>query len=176
MSLDQKVQQKMDNDRSLTERIALYVPIYRGYKQKNLRRDEDRAVRQEVARVLETVKNDLATVQRASVNDLALMRDAERIRAKADKDYIGVKKSVGGYSRFHDPVKITESDLQNLVRWDAMLIENAVLLKSQTEALIQAADSGSGDMKTMLRELEKRVDVLAEEHTARDAVMKGFKE
>ena len=84
----------MKKNQSLIERIGLYIPIYRGYKDKNLRRDEDRAVRTEVARVLERVKLDLVTVQRATVNDLDLMRDTERIRSKADRYYIDVKKAV----------------------------------------------------------------------------------
>lgn len=176
MSLDQKVQGKMAENRSLTERIALYIPIYRGYKQKNLRRDEDRAVRQEVARVLETVKSDLSTVQRACVGDVAVMRDAERIRAKTDKYYIDVKKAAGGYSGFHDSVKIMESELEGLIKWDAQLVEGAVMLKGQAEAVVQAADAGGADMKAMLREIEKTVDKLAEDYVARDAVMRGFKE
>src|SRR5215469_16722377 len=101
MSLDRTVEDQMKKNRSLIERIGLYIPIYRGYKDKNLRRDEDRAVRAEVARVLERAKLDLVTIQRATVNELDLMRDTERIRSKADRYYIDVKKAVNGYSAFH---------------------------------------------------------------------------
>ena len=48
-TLENKVEGQMAKNRSLVERIAMYVPFYRGYKQKNLRRDEDRAIRDVVA-------------------------------------------------------------------------------------------------------------------------------
>ncbi|MDR2845664.1 MAG: hypothetical protein LBV63_00115 [Candidatus Methanoplasma sp.] len=175
MTIDTKVGDQMAKNRSLTERIAQYIPIYKGYKQKNLRRDEDRAVRTEVARVLENTKNDLATVQRATLNNLDLSRDAERVRAKADKYYIDVKKAVNGYSAFHDSVKILESELDGLIAWDAKLIDGAVSLKQQTADLVGAADAGE-NLKAGLRELEKTIDSLIEAYNERESVMRGFKE
>jgi hypothetical protein len=175
MALDTKVGDQMAKNRSLTERIGQYIPIYKGYKQKNLRRDEDRAVRQEVARVLENTKNELSTIQRATLNNLDLSRDAERIRAKADKYYIDVKKAVNGYSAFHDSVKILESELDGLIEWDAKLIDGAVSLKQQAADLVTAADSGE-IQKADLRELEKTIDGLIEAYNERETVMRGFKE
>jgi hypothetical protein len=165
----------MKKNRSLVERIGLYIPIYRGYKDKNLRRDEDRAVRTEVSRVLERVKLDLATVQRATVNDLELMRDTERIRSKADRYYIDVKKAVNGYSAFHASVKILESELDALIEWDAKLIDDAVSLKEQTASMVKTIDSGTVP-KTALRELEITIDRLIEDYNGRETVMRGFTE
>ena len=166
----------MKKNQSLVERIGLYIPIYRGYKDKNLRRDEDRAVRTEVARVLERAKLDLVTVQRATVNDLDLMRDTERIRSKADRYYIDVKKAVNGYSAFHSSVKIMESELDMLIEWDANLIEDALTLKNDTAELVKLIDSGETKLKTPLRDLELTIDKLIEDYNERETVMRGFKE
>jgi hypothetical protein len=166
----------MKSTRSLIERIGLYIPIYKGYKEKNLRRDEDRAVRTEVARVLERAKLDLVTIQRATVGDLDLMRDTERIRAKADRYYIDVKKAVNGYSAFHASVKILEAELDALIEWDAKLIEGAVLLKKETEALVEMVDNGEKKLKAPLRELEITIDKLIENYNERETVMRGFKD
>jgi len=165
----------MKKNRSLVERIGLYIPIYRGYKEKNLRRDEDRAVRMEVARVLERAKLDLATVQRSAVGDLDLMRDTERVRSKADRYYIDVKKAVNGYSAFHASVKILESELDALIEWDAKLIDDAVALKEETAALVGMIDSGETKLKAPLRELEVTIDKLIEDYNGRETVMRGFK-
>ena len=175
MSLDKTVDSQMKKNRSLIERIGLYIPIYRGYKEKNLRRDEDRAVRTEVARVLERAKLDLATVQRATVGDLELMRDVERIRSKADRYYIDVKKAVNGYSAFHASVKILESELDALIEWDAKLIEDAVALKEETAALVVMIDDGEKKLRAPLRELEITIDKLIEDYNGRETVMRGFK-
>jgi hypothetical protein len=176
MALETTVENQMKKNRSLVEKIGLYIPIYRGYKEKNLRRDEDRAVRTEVARVLERVKLDLVTVQRATVNDLDLMRDTERIRSKADRYYIDVKKAVNGYSAFHASVKILESELDALIEWDAKLIDDAIALKEETAAIVKMIDAGDAKLKVPLRELEITVDKLIEDYNGRETVMRGFKE
>jgi len=176
MSLEATVENQMKKNQSLVERIGLYVPIYRGYKEKNLRRDEDRAVRTEVSRVLERAKLDLATVQRATVNDLDLMRDTERIRSKIDRYYIDVKKAVNGYSAFHTSIKILESELDALISWDAKLIDDAVLLKEETAALVKAIDNKTEDLKSLLRDLEITADRLIEDYNGRESVMRGFQE
>ena len=176
MSLETTVENQMKKNQSLVEKIGLYIPIYRGYREKNLRRDEDRAVRTEVSRVLERAKLDLATVQRATVNDLDLMRDTERIRSKIDKYYIDVKKAVNGYSAFHTSVKILEPELDALISWDAKLIDDAVLLKEETAALVKAIDNKTNDLKSLLRELEITADRLIEDYNGRESVMRGFQE
>jgi len=176
MSVDETIEAQMKKNQSLVERIGHYIPIYKGYKDKNLRRDEDRAVRTEVARVLERVKLDLATVQRATVNDLDLMRDTERIRSKADRYYIDVKKAVNGYSAFHSSVKILESELDMLIEWDANLMDDVVSLKNETAELVKMIDAGETKLKVPLRDLETTIDQLIEDYNERETVMKGFKE
>jgi len=176
MSIDKTVESQMKKNQSLVEKIGLYIPIYRGYKDKNLRREEDRAVRNEVARILERVKLDLVTIQRATVNDLELMRDTERIRSKADRYYVDVKKAVNGYSAFHTAIKILESELDALIEWDAKLMDDAAALKSETEGLVQRIDSGDTKIKVPLRALETTIDKLLEDYNGRETVMRGFKE
>ncbi|MCL2509510.1 MAG: hypothetical protein FWF07_00320 [Methanomassiliicoccaceae archaeon] len=176
MSIDNTVESQMKKNQSLVEKIGLYIPIYRGYKDKNLRRDEDRAVRNEVARVLEKAKLDLVTIQRATLNDLDLMRDTERIRSKADRYYIDVKKAVNGYSAFHTSVKILESELDKLIQWDAALMDDAVSMKNETAELVKLIDSGEEKLKAPLRDLEITIDKLISDYNERETVMRGFKE
>ena len=174
-ALENSVEGSMAKNRSLVERIAQYIPFYRGYKQKNLRRDEDRAVRDTVARVLAGSKTDLANAARATVGDLNAMRDMERVRSKVDRYYVDVKKAVNGYSAFHDSVKILESELDAVVTWDAQLIDDANALKQETEQLRNAADAGS-DIKAPLRNIETTVDQLIDAYRERENVMRGFVE
>ncbi|MGI5964689.1 MAG: hypothetical protein ACOX8L_02390 [Candidatus Methanomethylophilaceae archaeon] len=174
MTLDKKVGDQMKSTTSMIERIGLYIPIYRGYKQKNLRRDEDRAVRQEVARTLEGTKSDLGTVQRAVTGDLELLRDTERIRAKVDQYYISVKKAAGGYSGLSSSVKILEEELDRLIMWDARLVESAAGLRKESAELVAKIDRGEYAIRGDLRKLETAVDSMIDEYRNRDSVMKGF--
>lgn len=173
MSVDETVKSEMKEKLSLTERIALYIPGYRGYREKNLRREEDRAVRNEVARALQGTKTDLATIQRELVGQPALMNDVERIRTKVDKYDVMVRKAVNGYSSFHTAVKINESDLDALVEWDARLIDDIQLLRKATAGLLETVDL-EAEAKAEVRDLERSVDAMIEAYNGRETVMRGF--
>ena len=165
----------MADNRSLVERIAQYIPMYRGYKQKNLRRDEDRAVRDAVARSLGVTKNNLANAARSTVGNRDAMRDMERVRSKVDRYYVDIKKAVNGYSAFHDSVKITEAELDAVVSWDAKLVDDAESLNSMTDAMA-AETFESGEIGAMLKQIEAVVDRLINDYHERENVMRGFVE
>ena len=173
MTLDETVKGEMKGELSLIERIALYIPGYRGYKERNLRREEDRAVRGELSRAIQGTKQDLATIQRELASQPELMLDLERIRTKVDRYDISIKKAVNGYSGFHDAVKVMEDDLDALVKWDARLIEDIKLLREGTADLLDSVDRGM-EVKAEIRNLERGVDSMMEDYNQREAVMKGF--
>ncbi len=175
MSLDTKVRSEMKEKMSLTEKIGLYIPIYKGYKEKNLRREEDRAVRGELSRALQGTKSDMGAIALGLVNQPQLMMDMERIRTKVDRYDIDIKKAVNGYSGFHDAIKIDETDLDALVTWDAKILEDIMALRQVTEELLQAIDDGR-DARAEMRALERGLDDMMEAYNEREAIMKGFVE
>lgn len=173
MALNDTVKDKMKSDMSLTERIALYIPGYRGYREKNLRREQDRAVRNELSRAIQGTKADLATIQRELVSQPNLMLDVERIRTKVDRYDVDVRKAVNGYSAFHDAVKILEDDLDRLVKWDAELIDDIQLMRQATSDLLSSVDDAD-EVKAEIRNLERGIDGLIEAYLQRESVMRGF--
>ena len=173
MTVDETIGQKMKKDLSLTERINLYIPGYRGYREKNLRREEDRAVRNEVAKAIQGAKVDLGSVQRELVSQPELMMDVERLRTKVDRYDVMVRKAVNGYSSFHTAVKITEADLDALVKWDAQLIDDIELMREACSDLLKSVDLGA-DTKAEIRNLERGVDSMIEAYNQRESVMRGF--
>ena len=173
MALNDTVKDKMKSDMSLTERIALYIPGYRGYRAKNLRREQDRAVRNELSRAIQGTKADLATIQRELVSQPNLMLDVERIRTKVDRYDVDVRKAVNGYSACHDAVKILEDDLDRLVKWDAELIDDIQLMRQATSDLLRSVDDAD-EVKAEIRNLERGIDGLIEAYLQRESVMRGF--
>ena len=173
--VESSVESAMARNRTLMERIALYIPGYRGYKQKNLRRDEDRAIRQLVAKVLEDAKKDVKNAQRATVGDLNAMRDGERVYSKLDRYCTDVKKAVNGYSGFHDSIKIQETELDAVISWDAALIDDVEDLKAKTEMMVRDCDNGD-PVGADLKLVERTVDKMIDDFRQRDNVMKGFSE
>ncbi|MBR6204842.1 MAG: hypothetical protein IKQ60_07330 [Candidatus Methanomethylophilaceae archaeon] len=163
----------MKSDMGLFEKIKMYIPGYKGYKEKNLRRDADRAVRQELSRTIQGAKADLAEIQKAVLDDFDLMMDVERIRTKVDKYDIDVKKAVNGYSAFHDSVKILEADLDKVMAWDAKILDDIQAMREATEKLLDMADEGTLVRKD-LRKYERCIDDMLEDYNQREAIMKGF--
>lgn len=173
MTLDKVVKDEMKSEMTLTERVAMYIPGYRGYRERNLRREQDRAVRTELSRAIQGTKSDLAEIQRGLMSKPDLMMDIERIRTKVDRYDISVKKAVNGYSGFHDAVKITEEDLAALVEWDARLMGDIELMRQAASELLENVDEGR-DVRAEVRNMERGVDSLIEDYNKREAVMKGF--
>lgn len=172
-ALEKSAEESIAKNRTLIERINMYIPFYRGYKQKNLRRDEDRAIRDVVANVLSTVKNDLSNASRATLGDLEAMRDIDRLRSKIDRYTTDVKKAVGGYSGIHASVKVLESELDRVIEWDAHLIDDVELLKEQSAKMLRDADDGLG-IKEDMRTMEQTIDEMINTFRQRDNVMKNL--
>ncbi len=171
--LDTTVKSKMKSDMGLFEKIKMYIPGYKGYKEKNLRRDADRAVRQELSRTIQGAKADLAEIQRGLIDDFDLMMDIERIRTKVDKYDIDIKKAVNGYSAFHDSVKILEDDLDRVMSWDAKILDDIQAMREATEKILDMVDEGTLARKD-LRKYERCIDDMLEDYNQREAIMKGF--
>ncbi len=171
--LDTTVKSKMKGDMGLFEKIKMYIPGYKGYKEKNLRRDADRAVRQELSRTIQGAKADLAEIQRGLIDDFDLMMDIERIRTKVDKYDIDIKKAVNGYSAFHDSVKILEDDLDRVMSWDAKILDDIQAMREATEKILDMVDEGTIARKD-LRKYERCIDDMLEDYNQREAIMKGF--
>ena len=171
--LDSVVKSKMKSDMGLFEKIKLYIPGYKGYKEKNLRRDADRAVRLELSRAIQGSKMDLGEIQKGVIDDFDLLTDVERIRTKVDRYDIDIKKAVNGYSGFHDSVKILEADLDKVMEWDAKILEDIQSLREATERILELVDEGSLQRKD-LRKFERCIDDMIEAYNEREAVMKGF--
>ncbi|MCQ2079298.1 MAG: hypothetical protein MJZ38_04500 [archaeon] len=174
-NLETSAEASIAKNRTLVERIQMYVPFYRGYKQKNLRRDEDRAIRDVVTKVLQAAKTDLANAARATLGDLDAMRDLERIRSKVDRYQTDVKKAVGGYSGVRESVKVLESELDRVISWDAHLIEDVELLKEQTQQMVSDMDQGLS-IKSDMRTIEQTIDDLINTFRERDNIMKNLVE
>ncbi len=171
--LDSTVKSKMKSDMGLFEKIKMYIPGYKGYKEKNLRRDADRAVRQELSRSIQASKADLAEIQRGVIDDMDMLMDVERIRTKVDKYDIDVKKAVNGYSAFHDSVKILEADLDRVMAWDAKILDDIQAMREATEKILEMVDEGTIARKD-LRKYERCIDDMLEDYNQREAIMKGF--
>jgi hypothetical protein len=175
MSLEKTVADKVKDDRSLFERVTMYIPFYRGYRSRNLRRDVDREVRIAISKIIKATKSELDNVHREIVGtgDMTAARRVERIRNKVDTYNTKVEKAVNGYSGMWASVKKEEQELDAVVEFDAKVLESADGLRKDAESLRRAIGS---DINNEVMEMERKVDSMIEAYEGRELVLKGLQE
>ncbi|MEM2739923.1 MAG: hypothetical protein QXQ29_03895 [Candidatus Bathyarchaeia archaeon] len=148
---------------SLSERIISYIPGYRGYKEKEVRRESDRLVRMEVVARLREAKGIL----RRSLSNPAVAakipgEDSWRIDTllhRLDRVTQRIDRAVAGYAGIFDAVKVKEDKLESVIEYDLGLIEKAESVRSCIRSLA-SSDPGSGEWRRILGDLISRVDEL----------------
>ena len=168
--------EKSKQDRGIFERIALYIPGYSGYRQRNMRRDIDRLVRSHVAlsiKEVKTVMNDLKR-QVMENGDMASVKTMERIATKIDTYMKSIESAESGYSGIWETIKTNEGDLDSVIEWDEKLVIGSEDLKAALKDFRDRVDDGAADVRQELRDIEKRVDDLRDALNQRKLVLKGL--
>ena len=109
------------------ERLMLNLPGFRGYKLREQRREADRIVRDHIFRALEQSRDDLTTCFQA-LNDAKateLVEPMNRLIAKLDRVAEKINRASYGYSGFFDAIKVEEPELDNMLAYDAQLMDLA---------------------------------------------------
>jgi hypothetical protein len=176
MTIDKTVSDKAKSDRSIFERISMYIPFYRGYRARNLRRDVDREVRLAVSKMIKVTKTELDNIHREVIQsgDIALGRKIERIKNKVDTYNSRVATAANGYSGIWATIKKEETELDAVVEFDAKLLETADQLRKDVEYIMNAI--GNSDIAEMVGTLERKVDAQIQHYEGRELVLKGLSE
>ncbi|MBR7123580.1 MAG: hypothetical protein IKC93_01760 [Candidatus Methanomethylophilaceae archaeon] len=176
MGYDDTVMEASKDNRGIFERICLWIPGYRGYKQKNIRRDVDKEIRSEVARAIEECKSVLAEIQRGVVEngDVQMAKTVERVRVKTDTYLKNIESAEAGYSGIWEATKTLEDELEAVMEWDAKLLESAYDLKKLLKMTWSKVDNGSVDIKSDIREIERFLQDLDDGLGTRMKVLRGL--
>jgi len=153
--------EKVREDRGLLERIMGYIPGYRGYKEKEMRRESDRLVRMEVVSRLKDAKTtfrrrlaDPAAVQKLS------SEDAHRFDAftyRLDRVTQRVDRAVAGYAGMFDAVRVREDKLNGVIQHDLNMIEKADSIKADVQKVV-GLQPGADDWGVAMDALISKVD------------------
>lgn len=162
---------RIQESKNWFERAAEHVPGYKGYKEKELRREADKLQREFVAERLEAARSKLEAVALAVTDsgDLQLLsgvdRTGRKLRTIRDKylyaDY--------GYAGIFDTVKVGDDVLDRLYQFDAQSQEYAIHL----EQLASTLAVGSPSLRSDLELLDQRVTALDQSFTEREHLITG---
>ncbi len=168
---------KVSGERSLLEKIMGYIPGYRGYKEKELRRESDRLVRMEVVNRLKAAKTAFrrtfanpSMVQKLSGDD-AYKFDA--LNARLDRVTQRIDRAVAGYAGMFDAIKVKEDKLDSVIKQDLGLIEKAESVKADIEKTI-SIEPGTDEWRTTMDALISKIEELDSLVDERSTILRGL--
>ncbi len=153
------------------ERILHMIPGFKGYFERELRRDSDRRQRDFIVTQLGKVKSGMNKVLQAASRgkDFDLLREQDLFVKALDKAIGACRYADQGYSGFFDLLKIREAELDKVYDLDARIAESAVAFQEEFKVLAAAAP-GAPALEP-LREALERIDGLFEQRTV---LLKGY--
>ena len=159
---------KAKEEMRLYERILAEIPGFRGYKEKELRRETDRLIRDHTYRRMREARDSLKTVFQ-SLSDQRLhevLTEMDRLIMTFDRVEEKINHASYGYAGFYNVLKIKEEKLDKMIEFDNGLvdhtnkiIEEANTLKKETaEGRFEKAREHIKSLHEMLNSLEETFD------------------
>jgi len=154
------------------ERLMNSVPGFKGYRERDLRRDADRLQREHISKRLEDGKKALNQVAAALTRggDLDVINDVETARKRIDKVANRIRYAERGYSGFFDAVKVDETVLAKVYAFDMGLVEDVDGVRAAAAAAAPPADP-----RAAVQDLIGRIDALDARLSERENVLRGIK-
>ncbi|MDR0319003.1 MAG: hypothetical protein LBI09_03100, partial [Nitrososphaerota archaeon] len=125
MSENNDVYAQAKSQMRLSERIVGALPGFKGYNEKELRRESDKLVRNHLVLELSRVKNNVRSIFQKIVDKrcLDVLSDLDRLTAKIERLTEKINHASYGYRGFFDVIKIKEENLDNMLSFDNKLID-----------------------------------------------------
>ncbi|MEM2080839.1 MAG: hypothetical protein QXP44_01025 [Candidatus Bathyarchaeia archaeon] len=168
---------KVKGERSLLEKIMGYIPGYRGYKEKELRRESDRLVRMEVVNRLKAAKT---AFRRTFANPSAVQKLVgedtyrfEALNSRLDRVTQRIDRAVAGYAGMFDAIKVKENKLDAVIQHDLNLIEKAESVKADVEKTV-GIEPGTDEWRTAMDALVSKIEELDSLVNERSNLLRGL--
>ncbi len=176
MSENKDVYAQAKSQMRLSERIAAALPGFRGYKEKELRRESDKLIRNHLTLKLSKDKDNVRNISQRIVDKryLDVMPDIDRLVAKMDRITEKVNHASYGYSGFFDVVKIKEENLDRMISYDSQLLDSVNALTDAIDVLkTQLVGGDYTNLKDKIQGVTDKFDMLEDAFDKRHEVIMG---
>lgn len=129
--------EQAQGQRNLLERLGAKIPGYRGFQDRELRRDVDKLQREHLAAEIGRLKAALSSRARdyTDAGQLAALGAFGRIDRQLDGLQQTIRFSDYGASGLFDPVKIGEPELERLYTFDLGIVDDVAAIEQAIAAV-----------------------------------------
>ena len=176
MSENKDVYAQAKSQMRLSERIASALPGFRGYKEKELRRESDKLVRNNLYLKLTKAKDNVKSISQkiADKRYMDVLTDVDRLNAKMDRITEKVNHASYGYAGFYDIVKIKEENLDRMITFDNQLLDEVNALTASIEDLkTQLLSNNFANLKDKIQTITDKFELLEDTFDKREQVILG---
>ena len=165
------IDERIEESKNWFERAAEHIPGYRGYKERELRREADKIQRQYVAERLQGSLDKLDAIQldltrRGGLDMLGLIDTTiRRLRTVRDR----IQFADYGYAGLFDATKVDKAKLEELYQFDVQLQQEA----RGIEELASAMSADSPSLRADVGLLEERIAGLDSYFSGREQLITG---
>jgi len=162
----------------LSERILAELPGFRGYKEKELRRESDKLIRNHIYQRLSEARKDLKEVfQKLSDSKMhEVLTDMDRFIMRFDRVSGKINHASYGYAGFFNIVKVEESKLDKMIEFDTNLLTEAEKIVAKADAFKKEVVKQKFEKtRDHLSSLEDMLEMMEEAFDQRDEVIKGVR-
>ncbi len=176
MSEKKDVYAQAKSQMRLSEKIAAALPGFRGYKEKELRRESDKLIRNHLYIKLTNDKDNVRSISQriADKRYLDLLSDIDRVVARMDRITEKVNHASYGYSGFFDIVKVKEENLDRMISYDNQLLDTVNALTDQIDGLkAQLLGGDYTNLKDKIQGVADKLEMFEDAFDKRQEVILG---
>ena len=121
------------SQRNILERLGDKIPGYRGFQDRELRRDVDRMLREHLASDLGRLKAAVRDRARSytDAGKIGVLSAFDRIDRQVDGLAQAIRFADYGASGLFDPVKIGEAELERIYQFDLSVVDDLAQIESE---------------------------------------------
>lgn len=156
--------------RNALERLGAIIPGFRGFQDRELRRDVDRLQREHLAGQLGRIKSALRDRARSytDAGKIGALNGFDRLDRQLDGLSQAVRFSDYGATGLFDPVKIGEAELARLYEFDLSVLDDLTLIEGEVAGV---PAPGGDDPAPVLEKLLAQVRALEDKWKGREQVI-----
>ena len=178
MSENNDVYEKAKDEMRLPERILAELPGFRGYKEKELRRESDKLIRNDLYGRMLKARSDLKEVfeQLSQHRRLEVLTDMDILVTKYDRVAEKINHASYGYAGFFNVVKVDEGKLDKMIAFDSQLINQVQAIVDEASAFKKDTNSSVYDSaKDHIQKTNDALEALEDAFDQRGEIILGVK-